>query len=180
MHATHPEPYITACGNDRLTPLYDLLIRLKMREGTVKRRIIELVRLAPGERLLDIGCGTGTLGLLAKRIVPGSVVVGVDGDPKILAIARRKAARERLDVTFDEAMAYDLPYADRSFDAVVSSLVFHHLTPDQQAATLAETLRVLRPGGAFVVADLAPPHNRLMRATPLVRRLLGHSTRAHA
>jgi SAM-dependent methyltransferase len=112
--------------------------------------------------------------------VPGATVVGLDGDAKVLEIARRKAARARLDVTFDEAMAYALPYPDRSFDAVVSSLVFHHLAPEQQITTLAETLRVLRLGGAFVVADLAPPHNRLMRLTPFVRRLLGWSHRVHA
>jgi ubiquinone/menaquinone biosynthesis C-methylase UbiE len=179
MHTMQHEPYLTACGNDRLTPWYDVLVRVMMREGAIRRTIVELARLAPGQRLLDIGCGTGTLAMIAKRDVPGAEIVGVDGDPKILAIARRKAARARLDVAFDEAMAYALPYPDGSFDAVVSSLVFHHLTPDQQTATLTETLRVLRPGGTFVVADLAPPHNRLMRATPLVRRLLGFSTRVH-
>jgi SAM-dependent methyltransferase len=92
----------------------------------------------------------------------------VDGDPTILRIARRKARRAGAPVQLDEGMAYALPYPDASFDAVVSTLMFHHLTPDHQARTLAEVRRVLRLGGRLVIADLARPHNHLMH---LVRHL---------
>lgn len=157
------EPYLKAAGSDRLAPFYDLIARFTMNERRVRRRVIARAALGPGKRLLDIGCGTGTLALMAQRRYPDAEVVGVDGDPVILDIARRKAAREGVALPFDEGMSYALPYPDASFDAVTSMLMLHHLTHDQQARTLAEVWRVLRPGGRFVIADLAPPHNRRMR-----------------
>ena len=167
MTTTH-EPYLKAAGSDRLAPYYDLIARLGMRERHIKDRVIGLAQLGLGQRMLDLGCGTGTLVLMARRRHPDTTVVGVDGDPTILGIARRKAQRAGIPVQLDEGMAYALPYADRSFDAVVSTLTFHHLAPDQQERTLAEVRRVLRPGGRLVIADLSRPHNRLMH---LVQRL---------
>lgn len=162
MTTTH-EPYLTAAGTERLAPYYDLMARLGMRERQLKGRVIDLAQLAPGRRLLDLGCGTGTLVLMARRRHPGATVVGVDGDPTILGIARRKAQRAGIPVQLDEGMAYALPYADGSFDVVVSTLTFHHLTPEQEERALAEVRRVLRRGGRLVIADLTLPHNRLMR-----------------
>ena len=162
MTTTH-EPYLEAAGTNRLAPYYDLLARLGMRERHLKGRVIDLAQFAPGRRMLDLGCGTGTLVLMARRRHPGATVIGVDGDPVILGIARRKARRAGISVQLDQGMAYALPYADGSFDAVVSTLTFHHLTPDQQARALAEVRRVLRPGGRLVIADVTRPHNRLMR-----------------
>jgi ubiquinone/menaquinone biosynthesis C-methylase UbiE len=176
MTTTH-EPYLKAAGTDRLAPYYDLIARLGMRERHLKGRVIDLAQLAPGRRMLDLGCGTGTLVLLARRRHPDATVIGVDGDPTILGIARHKAQREGIAVQLDEGMAYALPYADGSFDAVVSTLTFHHLTPDQQERTLAEVRRVLRPGGRLVIADLALPHNRLMR---LLQHLPFNLRRHHA
>jgi ubiquinone/menaquinone biosynthesis C-methylase UbiE len=162
------EPYLKAARTDRLAPYYDLMARLGMRESRLKGRVIDLAQLAPGQRMLDLGCGTGTLVLMAERRHPGATVIGVDGDPTILAIARGKAQRAGIPAQFDEGMAYALPYTDGWFDAVVSTLTFHHLMPDQQERALAEVRRVLRPDGRLVIADLTRPHNRLMR---LVQRL---------
>ncbi|GEM_PF-211978 len=175
MTTTH-EPYLKAAGTDRLAPYYDLMARLGMRERQLKGRVIDLARLAPGQRLLDLGCGTGTLVLMARRRCPDATVIGVDGDPTILGIARCKAQRAGILVQLDEGMAYALPYADGSFDAVVSTLTFHHLTPEQQERALAEVRRVLRPGGRLVIADLTRPHNRLMR---LAQRLSFRLRRQH-
>lgn len=99
-------------------------------------------------------------------------MVGLDGDPTILAIARRKAARAGVPVRFDDGMASALPYPDGSFDAVTSTLMLHHLTLDQRVRTLAEVRRVLRPDGRLVVADFAPPHNRWMTLARRAGRLL--------
>jgi ubiquinone/menaquinone biosynthesis C-methylase UbiE len=171
MTATQ-EPYTKAMWTDRMVPYYDTIARLLMRERRIKRRVVAATRLAPAGRLLDIGCGTGTLALLAKRMRPSASIVGLDGDPAILALARRKAAAAGLAVQFDEGMSYDLPYADGSFDAATSTLMLHHLTPSQRERTLRELWRVLCPGGRLVIADLAPPHNRLMSLAGRPLRLL--------
>ena len=177
------EPYLTAMGSDRLVRFYDVVVRLAMRERQIRGRVIARAALAPGGRLLDLGCGTGTLAILAQRLHPQATVVGVDGDPAILGIARGKAARAGVAVQLDEGMAYALPYADGSFDAVTSTLMLHHLTQDQRARALAEVRRVLRPGGRLVVADFAPPHNRLMalagRAARTLIRLHGGGPGEH-
>ena len=174
------EPYLKAMGSDRLAPCYDLMARLGMRERHLKGRVIDLAQLAPGRRLLDLGCGTGTLVLMARRRHPGATVIGIDGDPTILAIARRRAARAGIPVQLDEGMAYALPYADGSFDAVTATLMLHHLTHDQQLRTLAEVRRVLRPGGRLVVVDFALPHNRLMALAGRAGRLHGGGKGQHA
>lgn len=155
-----------------LTPLYDPLIRLAMRESTFKRHLVEQVRLGDGYRLLDLGCGTATLTILLQQSAPKASVIGLDGDPQVLEIARRKVARVGLTVPLYHGMAYALPYSDNSFDRVVSSLMFHHLTHENKVCTANEAFRILRPGGELHVADLGRPHNALMSLISLVTRRL--------
>lgn len=113
--------------------------------------------------MLDLGCGTATLTLLIKRTHPEATVVGLDGDPKILGMAKNKATQAGLEITLDQGMSFDLPYPDASFDRVLSSLVFHHLNRDNKVATLNEVHRVLRTGGELHIADFGKPQNVLMR-----------------
>jgi ubiquinone/menaquinone biosynthesis C-methylase UbiE len=115
-------------------------------------------RAQPGDRVLDVGCGTGTLTILLKQMVPGAEVIGVDGDPDVLRIARRKATQAKASITWDHAMAYALPYADCSFSLVVSSLVIHYLTQGDKLRAFREVHRILRPGGEFHIADFGPAH----------------------
>lgn len=164
--------YLPALRFARLTPLYDRLIALTMREGTFKRALLDQAGLARGQRALDLGCGTGTLTLLAKRQHPGVAVFGLDADPQALAIARAKAARAGLAPMFDEGLATALPYPDDFFDRVLSSLVLHHLTRDEKRRALAEAFRTLRPGGELHVADWGAPRDALMRVAFLTVRLL--------
>ena len=84
-------------------------------------------------------------------------MVGVDGDPKVLAVARAKAAKAAVSIQFDESLADRLPYPDASFDRVLSSLVLHHLTRAEKLGALREVHRVLNPGGVFHLADFGPP-----------------------
>lgn len=162
-----PDAYIPALSYDFLTPLYDSLIRLTMPERAFKRRLVEQARFGEGQRVLDLGCGTATLTLLAKEMSPGADVTGLDGDPRILEIARKKAERAGADISLDLGMSYELPYPDESFDRVLSSLFFHHLTREDKTHTLEEVRRVLRAGGELHVADFGRSQNLLMRVASL-------------
>lgn len=157
------DPYIPALGRDWLTPLYDPLQRWVMREDQFKRHLIRQAQIEPGHRVLDLGCGTGTLTILVKQTHPQSDVVGLDGDPKVLAIARAKAAKAGAEITFDHGMASKMPYLDHSFDRVLSSLVLHHLTTENKHHALREVYRILRPSGELHVVDFGRPHTAWAR-----------------
>jgi ubiquinone/menaquinone biosynthesis C-methylase UbiE len=149
--------YVPAAGRDWLLPLYDPLTALL----GVKRfhaRLIHQAAIAPDSRVLEIGCGTGNLSLLAKRLCPAAEVTGTDPDPKALARARRKAERAGLSVRFDLAYAEALLFPDASFDRVLSALMLHHLPAEVKIAALREVRRVLRPGGSLHLADFDGGH----------------------
>jgi ubiquinone/menaquinone biosynthesis C-methylase UbiE len=160
--------YLPALRFHRLTPLFDYVAAVAVRDRAIKRRVLASAAIASGEDVLDIGCGTGTLAVAAARSAPGVKVTGLDADPSILARARKKAAIANLEIGFDEGRSTDLPYADASFDLVLSTLFFHHLPDDAKRQTAAELLRVLRPGGRLVVGDLGRPQDPLMRTAVLV------------
>ena len=156
---THGRPagYVPAAGQDWLLPLYDPFLRWVMRESVFKTRLVREARIAPGQRVLDLGCGTATLTLLVERLHPDARVTGVDGDPKVLEIARRKAEATASRIVLERGLCYELPYPDASFDRVLSSLVLHHLTREQKLRTLREVARVLAPGGSLHVVDFGKP-----------------------
>lgn len=172
---------VPALGFHRLTPWYDAVVGATVRERRFKSALIRQMLVQPGHQVLDLACGTGTLAIRLHQAQPGAAVTGVDGDPAVLAIASRKATRAGATVQFDQALSHDLPYPDRSFDRVVSSLFFHHLTWPQKEATAAEVLRVLKPGGELHVADWGRPTGPVMRALFLTVQLLDGfpSTRDH-
>jgi ubiquinone/menaquinone biosynthesis C-methylase UbiE len=157
------EKYIPALNFDLLTPLYDALIGWLMPEAEFKGRLVAQAGIRAGHRVLDIGCGTATLTILAKRTHPGAEVFGLDGDPKILEIARRKAARAGVEITLRQGLSFRLPYDGGSFDRVLSSLMLHHLTAGNKQRTLEEARRVLRPAGELHVADFTR-HNESLTA----------------
>ena len=149
----HDDKYIPAAGFFLLAAFYDPLVGLLGREKQFKGRLIELADIQPGDSVLDLGCGTATLTIMIQRACPGALVTGIDGDEKILAVARKKAARSGLDIQLDEGMAYDLPYPDEQFERVLTSLVLHHLSPDARRRALEEVMRALKPGGRLHIAD---------------------------
>jgi ubiquinone/menaquinone biosynthesis C-methylase UbiE len=155
------ERYIPALNFDWLTPLYDPLVKWFMPESKFKNRLVMEARIQPGQRILDVGCGTGTLAVLIKQAHPDAEVIGLDGDARILEIARRKANQTDVEITFEKGFAFQLPYADKSFDRIFSSLMFHHLATDNKRSTVSETLRVLNTGGELHVADFARPNKDL-------------------
>lgn len=146
--------FIPAAGHDAALPLYDPLTAVL---GAQSRRklLIERAGLSAGARVLDVGCGTGTLALAIKRAHPGVDVTAIDPDPLALARARRKAAKARVAVQFDQGFGDALPYADATFARVFSSFMLHHLERPLQQRLLTEALRVLAPGGSFHLIDFA-------------------------
>lgn len=155
--------YVPALRFRALTPAYDALVRLTTRERAFKPALVAQARISPGHRVLDLGCGTGTLALLVKRQQPDAEVTGIDGDPEILGIAKRKARRARADVSLDLGLSFELPYEDAHFDRVLTTLFFHHLSAEDKLRTAAELARVIKPGGELHVADWGRPANALLR-----------------
>lgn len=157
------EHYIPALSYDRLTFLYDPVVRLTTREAAFKAALLSQAQIQPGQRVLDLACGTATLTIAIKQAHPQATVIGIDGDPAILRRARAKAKQAGVEMQLDEGLSYELPYTDESFDHVLSSLFFHHLTRENKLRTLTEVRRVLKPGGEFHVADWGAPQNGLMK-----------------
>ncbi len=164
--------YIPALGFHWLTPAYDVMVRLTTREQIFKSALIEQAKIEPGHKILDLACGTGTLAIWAKKRHPNAAITGIDGDPSILAIASRKARAVNLPIDFDHGLSVSLPYPDASFDRVLSSLFFHHLSWADKQRTAGELYRVLRPGGELHVADWGRATGPLMRAAFLTIQLI--------
>ena len=141
-----------AAGQDAFLPGYDLLTRL-FGFSRVHERLIDQAELADGQRVLEIGCGTGNLTVRAKKTHPSIDVVGSDPDPLALKRAQRKA-RRLTGIRFECGYAQRLPYTDGEFDRVLSSMMLHHLDSDAKTVAAAEVFRVLRPGGRLHLVDM--------------------------
>ena len=158
MRATR-KTYLSAAGKDWLLPFYDPFTRLLGIEA-VHSKLIRQAAISPGHRILEIGCGTGNLAILAKRLNPATEVVGIDPDPKALARARQKAQRSKATLQFDSGFSEELPYPDPSFDRVLSAFVLHHVKPEGKPSTLRETFRLLKPGGSLHLVDFEEGQHR--------------------
>jgi ubiquinone/menaquinone biosynthesis C-methylase UbiE len=144
--------YLPAAGKDWLLPFYDPMVKL-LGGDAARKVLVDEAELRAGQRVLEVGCGTGTLALMIKRLRAGVEVVGLDPDPKALKRARQKAARAGVEVRFDEGYGDALPYPEESFDRVFSSFMFHHLPKAERGKFLEAVRRVLRPGGSFHMLD---------------------------
>ena len=143
--------------------LYDVVAFLftRGRERQLRERMIGLARLDWGNTVLDIGCGTGTLAMAAKKHVGSAgAVFGVDASPEMVAKATRKSVRAGIDVTFMNAIVEALPFPDARFDVVLSTLMLHHLPRQVRRQCAAEIRRVLKPRGRLLVVDFGRPQAR--------------------
>lgn len=160
---TSRERYIPALGFRMLNPLYDPIVSVTCREKRFKVILLEQADVKNDYSILDLGCGTGTFAIQISNTVPGVIIFSIDGDPKVLAIAKNKAKKANADITFYCSCSSKLPFNDNSFDRVVSSLFFHHLSESEKLQSIAEVFRVLKPRGQFHVADWGKPTNVFMR-----------------
>jgi len=154
--------YLPAAGWHWALPIYDPYARL-LGWDAVRSTLLEQMDLAPGQRVLDIGCATGTLVVVVKQRHPDVAVVGLDPDPEALVRAARKALRAGVKAHFNRGFSDQLPYADASFDRVSCTGMFSLLPPAEKETTLREVRRVLRPGGSFHLFDMVrnPPGSAL-------------------
>jgi ubiquinone/menaquinone biosynthesis C-methylase UbiE len=156
--------YLPAGGWDWFLPFYDPYVKL-LGWDAVRSTLLDQMDLASGQRVLDIGCATGTLAVLLKQRHPDVAVVGLDPDPKALGRAARKALGAGVKVHFNRGFSDRLPYADGSFDRVSCTGMFSLLPAPERETTLREVRRVLRPGGSFHLLDGVknPPGSSLLR-----------------
>jgi ubiquinone/menaquinone biosynthesis C-methylase UbiE len=183
---TEVDRYVPAAGRAGLTRLYDPALALTMRERRWRPRLLDAVAAGlPHEgTVVDVGAGTGTFAIALAQARPDVLVIAVDGDPEALALGRRKPGAER--VEWREGLAGSLVtdggVAAGSADAVVMSLLLHHLTPAAKHAALTDARRALAARGRLHVADWGEPGDLLMKLAFTGLRLLDgfENTRAHA
>jgi ubiquinone/menaquinone biosynthesis C-methylase UbiE len=170
--ASRSQRYVPALGFGPLTRFYDPVVALTSRERGFKRRLLEHARIKDGESVLDLACGTGTLAIEVKKQRPKAKVSGLDGDRSVLSRAKAKAKDAGVKIDFQRGLSTDLPYDARTFDVVLSTLFFHHLTDEAKADSAEEIRRVLRLGGRLLLADWGRPQDPLMRLAVLNVQLL--------
>src|SRR5260370_24412921 len=127
----------------------------------LRQRTAKLAQLQPGETVLDVGCGTGTLAMeVARRVGTTGRVAGLDPGTQQIACARAKAARRHVPIEFQTGVIEQLPFPDQTFDVVFSTLMMHHLPAGVKRQGLAEIARVLKPRGRLVIADFTHKKER--------------------
>ena len=149
--------------------IYDLTLWLLSlgREGVLRERVLRLARLSPGEQVLDVGCGTGTLAIAAKRQVGTTgTVYGVDASAEMLARANKKARKAGVEIVLKNELVESLPFPDGHFDVVLSTVMLHHLPGKLRRQCAGEIRRVLKPGGRVLAVDFgtSPTQKRGMAA----------------
>lgn len=164
--------YVPAFNYDFLTPWYDFFVEILGYGKTQRNKVIDLLDLKSEEGLLDIGCGTGSLLILAKEKYSHIKMVGVDIDPKVLSIARKKSQAAKLEIEFLETSSGKLPFDNASFNVIVSSLVFHHLPTNVKKQTIEEIYRILKKGGRFLLADFGKKDGRVLYVLDFITKYL--------
>jgi ubiquinone/menaquinone biosynthesis C-methylase UbiE len=143
------------------------------RMPAIRKTIVELAGVAPGDKVVDVGCGTGSLAIAAKgKAGPAGEVHGIDAAPEMIEVARRNGANAGVDVGLHVGLIEDMPFPDGQFDLALSSFVLHHLPQNLKRKGFAEVHRVLKPGGSFLAVDLATRTNSLIGH--IMTALIGH------
>jgi ubiquinone/menaquinone biosynthesis C-methylase UbiE len=137
------------------------------------KMVVEMAKIKSGDTVLDVGCGPGNLTLTVKQYAGASgSVYGIDASPEMINVARKKAKQSGADVVFDLGLIEKLPFAEATFDVVISRLVVHHLPDELKRQAFAEIFRVLKPGGVIFLADFKLPTNPIL--AHLTSLFVGH------
>lgn len=159
------DEFVPAAGRSSLTGAYDAVVALTVREKKLRGGVIGAVREATwgisGPRILELGCGTGSLAIALARACPDAKVTGLDIDPAILARARAKPGAAS--VEWRQGSIVEAPPFPGSWDCVVISLVLHHLAPADQPRALTRAREALKVQGMLHVIDFGPPDGPLPR-----------------
>jgi ubiquinone/menaquinone biosynthesis C-methylase UbiE len=138
-------------------------------------RLVATSGAKPGDKVLDIGCGSGYFTRRVAPVVsPDGTVVGIDPSEPMLEYA---SGHTPGNCRFQTAAAEDLPFDDASFDLIVSSLAFHHIPTEHRADAVREMFRVLRSGGRLFIADVRPPNTPILKT--LIAGAIGHAMAQH-
>lgn len=176
---TGPAPETRGVTIDALAPVYDAMCWMMGMGPSFRRRTVALAQLRPGERVLDVGCGTGVLTRFAAEAVgTDGIAIGIDPGPAMISAAILEAARWRSRAAFALGVVERMEFADGRFDVVLSSFMLHHLPADLKRDGLAEMWRVLKPGGRLVLADVDPAL-AVARAMLAIMRLVPAYDRVH-
>lgn len=156
--AGEPVPRTAGMTMNWAAPFYDLYCPVIGFGPAFRARTLSHAAIRPGERLLDVGCGTGVLTRRALEAArPGGSAVGIDPSWRMVQVGRETAVRLGSAVEFKLAAIERLPFDDAQFDVALSSLMLHHLPPETKRQGLAEVYRVLKPGGRLVAVDIDRP-----------------------
>ncbi|WP_082875862.1 class I SAM-dependent methyltransferase [Nocardia pseudobrasiliensis] len=160
--------FVPAAGFGWLTPIYERTMSILQPS---RQQLVERADIAPGMTVLDFGCGPGQLALLVARVGPDVRVIGVDVDPSMLKIARRRIAAAGVDIEIRSGTLEEQDFPPNSFDRIVSGFVLHHLTTPQKISTLRTMYDLLRPDGQLHIVDIGRPRNLLAKLSGYANRL---------
>lgn len=161
---TTPDSFTPALGQPWLTPLYDLAIAALTRERVWRKLLVRQINAAPGDRVLDVGCGTGTLATMIARAAPKAAIFGIDPDPVVLQTARKKAAAAGASIRFAQGFLTEEALAEMApLTKITSSLVLHQVPREEKRRILALMRNALGVGGELHLADYGEQRTSLSR-----------------
>ena len=173
-----PEEKEAILGN--MAHYYDMLgfFWFQGREKEIRRMTVEMAGIKPGDSVLEIGCGTGSLTLVAKAQAGRTgKVCGIDAAPEMVAVAQGKAVKAAVDIDFKQGFLQEIPFPDQSFDQVLCSFMIFHTSQGVRVKGFAEIARVLKPGGRVFILDTSTPTRPWVKRIVklLMGRMVSHS-----